>query len=162
MCALPSVLCFCVNVPAECMCFQMCTYLVCWHQVDQHCVQQLLRHGVSFADDGAHQVDHVHVHLLVVAVARETGNKARGVKRSRQASLRQIFSDPSVCAQPILNEKSLIFAPWLRLTLTSTLCTLGIHVVHSLETIWPCIHCPRDCDALNTQRGDVLAHNDMH
>lgn len=44
-------------------------YLVCRHQVDQHCVQQLLRNGVALTDDGAHQIHHVHVHLLVVAVA---------------------------------------------------------------------------------------------
>lgn len=44
-------------------------YLVCRHQVDQHCVQQLLRNSVSFTDDGAHQIHHMHVHLLVMAIA---------------------------------------------------------------------------------------------
>lgn len=64
---------FCVVVPVRCTCIHTsCTYLVCWHQVDQHGVQQLLRYSVSLADDGAHQVYHMHVHLLVVAVARET------------------------------------------------------------------------------------------
>lgn len=62
---------------AFCLIENMCIYtwsryLVSWHQVDQHSVQQLLRHGVSLTDDGAHQVHHMHVHFLVVAVARET------------------------------------------------------------------------------------------
>ena len=53
----------------------MCVYLVRGDQVDQHRVQQLLGHRVALADDGAHQVHHVHVHLLVVPVATETGER---------------------------------------------------------------------------------------
>lgn len=55
-------------------------YLVCWHQVDQHGVQQLLRYSVSLADDGAHQVHHMHVHLLVVAVAGETRQERSNIE----------------------------------------------------------------------------------
>lgn len=62
-------------------------YLVCWHQVNQHRVQQLLGHSVTLTDDGAHQVHHVHVHFLVVAVA--------GVKQDKRgqmsANKQQIF-----------------------------------------------------------------------
>ena len=46
-------------------------YLVCRHQVDQHRVEQFLRNSVPLTDDGAHQVNHVHVHLLVMAIADE-------------------------------------------------------------------------------------------
>lgn len=44
------------------------SYLVCGDQVDEDGVQQLLRDSVSLQDDGAHQVHHVHLHLLVMAV----------------------------------------------------------------------------------------------
>lgn len=63
------------------------TYLVCWHQVNQHRVQQLLRYGVTLTDDGAHQVHHVHVHFLVVAVA---GGK-QGKKGQMSANRQHIF-----------------------------------------------------------------------
>lgn len=54
----------------------LCTYLVCGHQVDQHSVQQLLRYSVPLTDDGAHKVHHMHMHLLVVAIAMEIHNKS--------------------------------------------------------------------------------------
>ena len=46
-------------------------YLVCWNQIDQDSVQKLLRNGVTLTDDWAHQVHHMHVHLLIVAIAEE-------------------------------------------------------------------------------------------
>lgn len=60
-------------------------YLVCWHQVNQHRVQQLLGYGVTLTDDGAHQVHHVHVHFLVVAVAGGKRGK-KGSNVSKQAA----------------------------------------------------------------------------
>lgn len=60
-------------------------YLVCWHQVNQHRVQQLLGHSVTLTDDGAHQVHHVHVHFLVVAVAGVKQDK-KGSNVSKQAA----------------------------------------------------------------------------
>lgn len=47
------------------------TNLVCRDKVDQDGVQQLLGHSVPLTDDGAHQVHHMHVHLLVVTIADE-------------------------------------------------------------------------------------------
>lgn len=70
----------------------LCTYLVCRDQVDQHGVQQLLRHGVSLTDDGAHQVHHMHVHLLVVAVARETRQEGSQTKDIVIARLQMKYS----------------------------------------------------------------------
>lgn len=55
------------------------------HQVDQHRVQQLLRYGVALTNDGAHQVHHVHVHLLVVAVAGETRRANKSVVTGLQS-----------------------------------------------------------------------------
>ncbi len=43
-------------------------YFVSRDEVDEDCVQQLLRHSISLHDDGTHQVQHVHLHLLIMAV----------------------------------------------------------------------------------------------
>lgn len=81
---------FCLIVPAECTCIH--GYLVCWHQIDQHGIQQLLWYSVSLADDGAHQVHHMHVHLLVVAVARETRQEgSKGQRRHHRITQNIIF-----------------------------------------------------------------------
>lgn len=41
------------------------------NKVNEHGVQQLLCDSVALHDDGAHQVYHVHLHLLVMAVTVE-------------------------------------------------------------------------------------------
>lgn len=80
------------------------THFVCRHQVNQHCVQQLLRYGVALTNDGAHQVHHVHVHLLVVAVAgrnevsdqTDKGSKVRGLQTGRSYSEERGGADEEV------------------------------------------------------------------
>lgn len=54
------------------MCFLCVSYLVCRDEVDEDGIQQLLCDSVSLHDDGTHQVHHVHLHLLVMAVTVET------------------------------------------------------------------------------------------
>lgn len=47
------------------------SYLVRRDEVDEDGIQQLLCDSVSLHDDGTHQVHHVHLHLLVMAVTVE-------------------------------------------------------------------------------------------
>lgn len=49
-------------------------YLVCRDEVNENGVQQLLGYSITLHYDGAHQVKHVHLHLLVMAV---TGKKKK-------------------------------------------------------------------------------------
>lgn len=44
---------------------------MCRDKVDEDGIQQLLCDSVSLHNDGAHQVHHVHLHLLVMAVTVE-------------------------------------------------------------------------------------------
>lgn len=48
------------------------SYLVCRNQVDENSIQQFLSDSISLHDDGTHQIHHVHLHLLVMAVTVET------------------------------------------------------------------------------------------
>lgn len=44
---------------------------MCWDEVNEDGIQQLLCDSIPLHDDGAHQVHHVHLHLLVMAVTVE-------------------------------------------------------------------------------------------
>lgn len=54
-------------------------YLVCRDEVDEDGIQQLLCDAISFHYYGAHQVHHVHLHLLVVAVAIVTTESGKRI-----------------------------------------------------------------------------------
>lgn len=54
------------------------SHLVCRDEVNEDGIQQLLCDSVALHDDGAHQVHHVHLHLLVMAVTAEQETKMKG------------------------------------------------------------------------------------
>ena len=58
-------------------------HLVCRNEVYKDGVQQLLCDAVSLRDDRTHQVHHVHLHLLIMAVTVRTGIRFRPVYRNR-------------------------------------------------------------------------------
>lgn len=56
----------------------MIGYFVSRDEIDEDCIQQLLRHSISLHDDGTHQVQHVHLHFLVMAVTGRGGKREIG------------------------------------------------------------------------------------
>lgn len=58
-------------------------YLVSRNQVYQNSIQKFLRDGVTFADNRAHEIHHMHVDLLVVAIAIQ--NKQQEIGKHKQA-----------------------------------------------------------------------------
>lgn len=48
--------------------------LVCRNEVNQNRVQQLLSYSVAFHDDRTHQIQHMHLYLLVVAITKMIKN----------------------------------------------------------------------------------------
>lgn len=76
---------------------------MCRDEVDEDGVQQLLCDSVSLHDDGTHQVHHVHLHLLVMAVTVETEKETDILKcylmkggRKKQLLIKQIQGSKSL------------------------------------------------------------------
>lgn len=44
--------------------------LVCRNEVNQNWVQQLLSYSIAFHDDRTHQIQYMHLYLLVVAITK--------------------------------------------------------------------------------------------
>ncbi len=72
-------------------------YLVCWDQVNQNSIQEFLWDRVAFTNNWAHEIHHMHVHFLVVSIAKKkmvntrtdlksgaSGSQSRGVEDGKQ------------------------------------------------------------------------------
>lgn len=64
------------------ICVERWFHLVCRDEVDEDGIQQLLCDSISFHYYGAHQVHHVHLHLLVVAVAIVTTESEKRIVKN--------------------------------------------------------------------------------
>lgn len=62
------------------------SHLVCRNEVDEDSIQQFLSNSISLHDDGTHQIHHVHLHLLVMAVTVETVAESKHRSYSRQTN----------------------------------------------------------------------------
>ncbi len=50
-------------------------YLVSWDQVNQNSIQEFLWDRVAFTNNWAHEIHHMHVHFLVMSIAKKTKQK---------------------------------------------------------------------------------------
>lgn len=119
---------------SDCRAFPV-SYLVCRNEVDENSIQQFLSNSISLRDDGTHQIHHVHLNLLVMAVTEETEkpliskkpkNKEKGscgdavFKIRPNAAVKSKREDKSGLKATYLITENRVLKSWMKISLQSS------------------------------------------